>query len=191
MIVSPRVRRNLEEALLKSRAATPAQQFAVVRAMVNMGLSWPYDGEELNLAKAVGKAAHGPFYHGGPIGLSEIRPSGETKKTRFASDKLNLGNRSIHYASYKKNFAFFATSIAEARSYAIQCASGVVYQVQPCGDVLPDMEYFRPVYLLSEIPGTAFNACRNLLPQEDFVAALASKVSAYCAAYAKVIEVTK
>lgn len=86
-------------------------------------------------------------------------------------------------------WAFFSTSIDEARIYARQRSGGVVYLVEPSGQILADMEWLRPLYILSEIPGTAFHACRGQLGSPENVKFLAESVIAYCAPSAKVLGV--
>lgn len=189
MIVSRAIRRKIKREIERVGCYTLLDQFHLVRIMVNLDLSGPYCGEELELARAIGAAASGPFYHGGPGGLSEILPAGQTGNMRWDNDKFKIGEYSGRMCSYRLPYAYFAQRTDVAKGYADQVANGVVYRVQPTGDVLADIEFFRPVFILSEIPGHVLNRYRTNMSRKKFVATLASMIPSYCAQSARVLEV--
>ena len=163
------------------------ERFVLAQAAVNLGLGAPMTPEEAERAEAI--ARHhlgGPWFHGGPAGFCEgftLLPAGQTG----ANPRRHVRG----HAEDRKRWVFIASDYATAAKYAARIG-GVVYEVQPVGQVYADLEEFRAALMvveqhLSQNPRLA--ALVSVLSRDEQDAELAKRITQYCCGSARLTRV--
>ena len=176
------------------RGKTPEEQYAALQMAVNLGWSAEFSEDELRLARDVGAAATGPFYHGGAPGFEPgfiLLPAGQTGAFRKGGTRnVKFQGETFRYSEDRKRHVFISTSIPLAEGFAAQ-AGGDLYRVEPEGDLLGDLEHIRPFLACCKTPGTEWYKAFKKDGWEGTVRSYVQNVFQYCCPSAKVVQVLR
>ena len=182
----------LQQEVLKGQfhGKSPDEQIRIAEMAVKMWTTETFTEEEGRIARMIGKLASGPFYHGGISGFEtgfELLSSGVRGVSSRDYERSICGKLSASFnASNRRQYVFVTNRIEEAEEYASRC-NGSVYEVEPQGDLLADLEYIRPILVCNAIPGSIWHQQAKLVREEDFVSGLARSMTAFCCPSAVVI----